>query len=572
MNLKNTHIHFENIVPSVDQGRYPAKGIVGETCVVAADVFRDGHETLKVFLLWRLGSRDPWNEVSMNDLGNDRWKAEFLPEQVGEYEYFIQAFSEYDGRRSSVERSGMIYRLVVDPPKARFGAWYEIFVRSQGNDPRKGGTFRDAEERLSDIKKMGFDVVYLAPIHPIGTTARKGPNNSLLAGPHDPGSPWAVGSEAGGHDALEPSLGSWQDFHQFIERAKKLEMDVALDFVPHCSPDHPWVKEHPEWFYHREDGSIKCHENPPHVYEDVFPLNFDAPNHEALYCALRDVFLFWCQKGIKIFRVDNPHTKPVTFWEWVIREVKDRFPDALFLAEAFTRPKMMKLLSKAGFSQSYTYFIWRTTKAELTDYLTELVSSEMSAYFRPNFFVTTPDILPRYLQEGGRNAFLSRLALAATLSPSYGIVNGTELIENQGLPGTEEYADSEKYQIRVRNWDQEGNIKHVISQLNRVRRENPSLHVLDSVMFLSTNHDQVLAYIKRTKDQRNILVCVVNLDPYQAHEAVVQIPLDKLGFIWEADFEVYELMTGDPIRFSKSISVSIDPHVLPFKIFQVKHS
>ena len=560
----NKHILIENVMPSVDGGRYAAKAIAGELCVVQADIFRDGHEPIKAKLHWRKEG-GVWAEALMADLTNDLWQASFPLGDPGKYEFFVSSWTEGEPEEKSIT-----YPLVVDRPLARFGAWYELFVRSQGADPAKSGTFRDAQARLADIRGMGFDVVYLAPIHPIGRTARKGPNNALKAGPNDPGSPWAIGNENGGHDAIEPALGTLADFDAFVSAARALGMEVALDFAPHCSPDHPWVKRHPDWFYHRPDGTIKCHENPPYVYEDVYPLNFDAPSHDALYAALRDVFLFWIGHGVKIFRVDNPHTKPVAFWEWVIADVKKKHPDVFFLGEAFTRPKMMKALSKAGFSQSYTYFIWRTTKYELTEYLTELVAPEMVAYFRPNFFPTTPDVLPKNLQSAGRAAFEIRAALAATLSPSYGIVNGYELLEDSALPGVEEYADSEKYQIRVRDWNKPGHIKETIRKLNRLRNENPALQAVDNVTFLTTDNEHVLAYVKMTPDRSNGLVIAVNLDPHRSQEATVQIPMDKLAFSWENGFDAQDLISNAPFHFFKSTHLRIDPAGPPFRIFQIQ--
>lgn len=561
---ENKHVLIENVSPSVDGGRYAAKAIIGETCVVEADVFRDGHDPLRVKLKWKTSRKDKWSEAPMTDDKNDRWRAEFRLDELGVYEFFIDAASGEDEPEAS-----QVFTVVVDRPLARFGAWYELFVRSQGSVPGRSGTFKDAEARLPDIKAMGFDVVYLAPIHPIGHTARKGRDNAPHAGPDDPGSPWGVGSEKGGHTAIEPAIGTIDDFDKFVKAARALEMEVALDFAPHCSPDHPWVKEHPEWFYRRPDGTIKCAENPPYVYEDVFPLNFDSPAKDALYHALRDVFLFWASRGVKAFRIDNPHTKPVAFWEWVIAEVKRKFPEVIFLGEAFTRPKMMKALSKAGFSQSYTYFIWRTTKRELTEYVTELAAPDMTTFFRPNFFTTTPDVIPEQLQNAGRAVFELRAALAAFLSPAYGIISGYELIENEALPGTVEYARSEKYEIRVRDWNKPGNIKETIKTLNRIRRENSALQRLDNVAFISNPNDNVLAFAKAAPDKSNAVIVVVNLAPDAPQEAMLQIPMDKLGFPWEAGFETNELMSNTPFSFRQSTHVRIENDARPFKIFKV---
>ncbi|MDH4185897.1 MAG: alpha-1,4-glucan--maltose-1-phosphate maltosyltransferase, partial [Nitrospira sp.] len=364
--------------------------------------------------------------------------------------------------------------VVVDRSVARFGAWYEFFPRSQGTTPERSATFKECESRLPAIKAMGFDVVYITPIHPIGRTNRKGKNNSLTPLPTDPGSPYAIGNESGGHDAVEPGLGTIEDFDHFQEAVRAQGMEVAMDFAINCSPDHPYVKDHPEWFAHRPDGTIKYAENPPKKYQDIYNVDFYCKDWRGLWNEMKRVILFWAGHGVKIFRVDNPHTKPVAFWAWLIREVQDCHPDAVFLSEAFTRPKMMKALAKAGFTQSYTYFTWRNFKQELTDYMVELSTSEMREYFRPNFFTNTPDILPDILQHGGRPAFKFRLVLAATLSPSYGIYSGYELCENRALPGKEEYLDSEKYEITIRDWNRAGHLTDYVTTVNRIRKENPA--------------------------------------------------------------------------------------------------
>ncbi len=387
----------------------------------------------------------------------------------------ISAVTERVGERFGLTRFEPNLELVVDREKARYGTWYEMFVRSQGREPGKPGTFHDAERRLPELRDLGFDVVYLAPIHPIGHTNRKGPGNSLNGGSNSPGSPWAIGSEAGGHTAIDPTIGTLGDFDRFNAAANRLGMEVALDFAIQCSPDHPWVREHPNWFHHRPDGSIKYAENPPKEYEDIYPIDFDTPDQRGLFEALLGVLRFWRDHGVKIFRVDNPHTKPVQFWNWLINEVQATNPEVIFLAEAFTRPKLMKALAKAGFTQSYTYFTWRNTKSELTEYMTELTQTPMKEYFRPNFFTNTPDILSPVLQTGGRAAFKMRLVLASTLSPSYGIYSGYELCENRAVPGTEEYLNSEKYEIKVRDWNHPGNIKEFIGRVNSIRRENRAL-------------------------------------------------------------------------------------------------
>ncbi|MBI3091028.1 MAG: alpha-1,4-glucan--maltose-1-phosphate maltosyltransferase [Candidatus Tectomicrobia bacterium] len=461
--------------------------------------------------------------------------------------------------------------VIADRPRARFGAWYEMFVRSQGSDPARGATFREAEARLRDIRDMGFDVLYLAPIHPIGRSKRKGPNNTLRSDASHPGSPWAIGSEHGGHTAIEPALGTLEDFDHFVAAARQCGLEVALDFAIQCSPDHPWVTEHPEWFYHRPDGTIKYAENPPKKYEDIYPVNFDTDDRWGLWHALRDVLLFWIERQVRIFRVDNPHTKPLVFWEWLIPEIQADHPDVIFLSEAFTRPKMMKLLAKAGFTQSYTYFTWRNEKWDLTEYLTELTTSGMQEYFRPNFFTNTPDILQAVLQKGGRPAFMMRFVLAATLSPSYGIYSGFELGENTPLrEGSEEYLDSEKYQIRVRDWNQPGNIKELMARVNIIRRENPALHDLTNLRFFETDNEQLLFYAKMTADRSNVILVLVNLDPAHPHHGTAMVPLEEIGVPPGARYEVCDLLSGARYEWSERNYVRLDPQVQPAHIFRVE--
>jgi starch synthase (maltosyl-transferring) len=449
--------------------------------------------------------------------------------------------------------------IVADRPRARFGAWYELFVRSQTADPALPGTFRDAERRLPALHHMGFDVVYLAPIHPIGLTKRKGPNNRVGAGPTDPGSPWAIGSEAGGHMAVEPALGTLDDFDRFVRAAAALGMDVALDLAIQCSPDHPWVREHPEWFYQRADGTIRYAENPPKKYEDIYPLNFDTPDWQHLWDALLEVVRFWVAHGVRIFRVDNPHTKPIGFWSWLIDTVQRESPDVIFLAEAFTRPPMMQALAKRGFTQSYTYFTWRNTKAELTEYLTELADPAVAGHFRPNFFANTPDILPPVLQQFGRPAFKQRLVLAATLSPSYGIYSGYELCENAAIPGREEYLDSEKYEIKPRDWEAEGNIIPFVTLVNLARRQNPALHHLTNLRFLEIDNDQMIAYVKSTPDHANTVIVVVNLDPSRPQFGTLQVPPDAIGVTPGRVYHVDDLLTGQPFTWGETNWVRLDP-------------
>jgi starch synthase (maltosyl-transferring) len=461
--------------------------------------------------------------------------------------------------------------VTVDPPLARFAAWYEMFPRSQGSIPGRSATFDDCIARLPEIGAMGFDVVYLPPIHPIGRVNRKGRNNSLDAGPDDPGSPYAIGAAEGGHSAVHPDLGGIDGFRRFVAAARARGLAVALDFAVQAAPDHPWAREHPEWFVFRPDGTIKYAENPPKKYQDIVNVDFYNPDREGLWRELRDVVLYWISEGVMIFRVDNPHTKPVPFWEWLIRDVQHRHPETIFLAEAFTRPKMMRALAKAGFTQSYTYFTWRNTKAELTDYLVELTTGPAKEYFRPNFFTNTPDILPPFLQQGGRAAFLIRLVLAATLSSLYGIYNGFELCESTAIPGTEEYLHSEKYEYKVWDWDRPGHIKDDITRLNRIRRDNPALQYLQNLRFCPARDDHVLCYVKATGDRSSIVLVAVNLDPFQAHEATVELPLAEMSIGPDETFTAIELFTDTGHRWrGPSQRLRLDPHSRPAAIFRIE--
>ena len=461
--------------------------------------------------------------------------------------------------------------VVADRERARYGAWYEIFPRSEGTEKGKGGTFLDCEKRLPQIRDMGFDVLYLTPIHPIGVTNRKGRNNSLISEPGDPGSPWAIGSIHGGHDAVEPALGTLEDFAHFKEAVHNHGMEIAIDFAINATPDHPYVTEHPEWFKQRPDGSIKYAENPPKKYEDIYALDFYSDAWQEIWQEMKRVLLFWVEHGVKIFRVDNPHTKPVIFWEWLIREIQLDHPDVIFLAEAFTRPKMMRVLAKAGFTQSYTYFTWRNTKQEMTEYLTELTQTSMKDYFRPNFFANTPDILHEVLQTGGRPAFKFRLVLAATLSPSYGIYNSYELCENRAIPGTEEYQDSEKYEIRHWDWDRPGNIREYVTLINQIRRKQPALHTFTNLQFYVSDNDHILFYGKMTADKTNMLLIAVNMDPHNMQEARLTIPIEDMS-IGEFDtYHMHELIQDYSHEvMGREYIIRLDPEKEPAAIFEVR--
>ena len=495
----------------------------------------------------------------MKQYGSDRWTASFTPDTCGRWTFAVgawvdryaswrwelqrkvdagqedltselaegavlheadsltveKALASTDADRSEFVSSSTL-AVEVDPVLARFASWYELF-------PRSWGGFKGVAKVLPQLAKLGFDVLYLPPIHPIGRTNRKGRNNALAAAPADPGSPWAIGAEDGGHDAIASELGSERDFRQLVTSARKHGIEICLDFAIQCSPDHPWLREHPDWFSRRPDGTLKYAENPPKKYQDIYNVNFDSEDWQALWEALRNVVLHWVRLGVTVFRVDNPHTKPVPFWEWLIREVRSEHPDVIFLSEAFTRPAMMSTLAKAGFNQSYTYFTWRNTKAELQQYLVDLTQSDLPQYFRPNFFVNTPDILHEYLQRGGRPAFEARLVLAGTLSPSYGIYSGFEHCENTpAAEGSEEYLNSEKYEIADRALD--GPLLPLVRRLNEIRRGNPALQRIDNIRFMETENDQLIAYAKH-EEGNTVLVCV-NLDPFARSESVCVVPVE----------------------------------------------
>jgi starch synthase (maltosyl-transferring) len=584
-------IQIEHVSPQLDCGRYAPKVTVFNRVDVGADVFRDGHEVLRAAVIYRPPARaGGWLEAPMTHHGADRWHGSFEVNELGRWAFGILAWvdrwaswrhelerkfeagqedlsselaeglkllREIDPRNSAVAflessaaqedkveaalavevedrheltRLSRALEIDVDRKLARVGAWYELF-------PRSWGGFAGVEKALPELAELGFDVVYLPPIHPIGTTNRKGPNNTLTAAPGDPGSPWAIGGPEGGHDAINPELGTAEEFRRLVARGKRLGVEICLDFAIQCSPDHPWLEEHPEWFHRRPDGTLKYAENPPKRYQDIYNLNFDSEDWQSLWLALLGVVLHWVGEGVTVFRVDNPHTKPLGFWEWLIHAVRDEQPEVVFLSEAFTRPAMMQALAKAGFSQSYTYFTWKNTRRELQEFMAELVG--WSAFYRPNFFVNTPDILHAYLQQGGRPAFEARLVLAATLSPSYGIYSGYEHFENVPVrEGSEEYVDSEKYEIKHRHLD--GPLLPLIERVNLIRHENPALQELSNITFLETNNEALIAYAKHAP--ANVIVVVVNLDPHNPHGGSVVIPA-HLGL--PPAFVVHDLLSGD---------------------------
>ena len=558
-----------DVSPVVEFGgeRVGVKAIPNESITVSATIIREGHEgfVASVNLLdakSKVVSKTPMNEVWP---GSSRFSGEIRPTSVGNWTFQIEVRGTNQGEypKELISQSAN-YPISVERERALVGSWYEFFPRSEGavrnpDGSITGGTFKTAAKRIAEIAEMGFDVLYIPPIHPIGVTHRKGKNNSLTATASDPGVPWGVGNSAGGHDAVNPELGTIEDFKDFLKVAKKNGVEVALDLALQCSPDHPWVTTHPEWFTKRKDGSIAYAENPPKKYEDIYPINFDN-DYPGLFREVLRIVKFWINQGVSIFRVDNPHTKPVNFWQELIREVGKDHPETIFLSEAFTNPPMMHALGKAGFQQSYTYFTWRVTKQELMEYGRE-VADGTSAFFRPNFWVNTPDILPFHLQSGNPAVFALRAVLAATLSPSWGMYAGYELYEHLPIAeGKEEYRDSEKYEIRIRDWG--GAIKKGISlapfitELNSIRKKNIALQRLRNLKFHETNSDQIIAYSKREGD--NLILVVVNLDGFYSREATINWNLNELG-LNQDNFEVQDLLDGKKYQWNSSTYVKLDP-------------
>jgi starch synthase (maltosyl-transferring) len=566
-------IQIQEVRPHIDCGRYALKRTIGESIEVTARIFRDGHETLGAAIRHRGPGSTRWAETPLEATGNDVWVGSFDVNRPGLWCFRIEAWvdrvasfqeelrrkvasgqTDLAGELSegslllgdkelTVERAlaapagarsekawSETYDVDVDRVLARFGAWYELF-------PRSWGGFAGIHKLLPRFAELGFDVLYLPPIHPIGKTNRKGRNNAEKAGRGDVGSPWAIGSKEGGHDAIDPSLGTEKELRALVADAKELGIEIALDFAIQCSPDHPWLKEHPEWFFRRPDGTLKYAENPPKRYQDIYNVDFASEDWQGLWQALLDVVLHWVGCGVTVFRVDNPHTKPLPFWEWLIREVREEHPEVIFFAEAFTRPAPMTTLAKAGFAQSYTYFTWKNTRWELLEFIGQLL--EWRDFYRPNCFANTPDILHEYLQAGGRPAFEARLVLAATLSPAYGIYSGFESCENVPVrPGSEEYLNSEKYELKKRALD--GPLLPLAAKLNAMRRENPALQWLDPLTILETENEQLFAFLKR-RDQ-NTVVTVVNLSPRAAQEGVCVLPVST-GL--PPAYPVRDLLTGE---------------------------
>ncbi|MGE5619317.1 MAG: alpha-1,4-glucan--maltose-1-phosphate maltosyltransferase [Sphingomonadaceae bacterium] len=641
---------IERVSPEIDCGRFPIKRVVGESVIVEADVFADGHDAISCLLLYRRAETQEWSESPMQPLGNDRWQGEFVVAEMGDFRYTIQGWVDHfetwrralakkaeagqevsgdllvgarlvdeaaarasdadaaalrryaailsqpdglgvqEGIRAALEGelAGLMARhpdrrfattygrelaVTVDRERARFGSWYEMFPRSCTSTQEHHGTFRDCEARLPYVAAMGFDVLYLPPIHPIGITHRKGKNNAPAAGPEDAGSPWAIGAPSGGHKSIHPELGTLEDFHRLVNAAREWGIEIALDVAFQASPDHPYVSEHPEWFRHRPDGTIQHAENPPKKYEDIVPFDFETGHWRELWEELKSIVLFWIEQGVHIFRVDNPHTKPFPFWEWLIAEVKRDHPEVIFLSEAFTRPKVMYRLAKLGFTQSYTYFAWRNTKWDLTQYFTELTQTEVREYFRPNLWPNTPDILTEYLQYGGRPAFVVRLVLAATLGANYGIYGPAfELMESRPRePGSEEYQDSEKYQIRVWDPDRPDSLRGLVARVNRIRRENPALQGDWSLRFHPVDNDLIICYSKRAESPGHVIVVVVNLDPHHTQSGWLDLPIESLGLDPSQPYQVHDLLGGERFLWHGSRNyVELDPYVVPAHIFRVR--
>ncbi len=651
MGERRHRVAIEHVQPEIDGGRYPIKRVVGDTIVVEADLFADGHDVVRGILCYRHEQSEDWLETPLKLVTNDRWQGSFDVPQLGRYRYGVKGWIDHfatwqrdmrkrveaqqdvtvdlrigtglieEAARHAAGESGARLKniraalsssappfkaqldvllgedaaeamadcvdrrlvtmydreliVVVDRPLARFGAWYEMFPRSAVNADHAHGTFKSCESRLSYIAEMGFDILYLPPIHPIGETHRKGRNNNPRGDSGSVGSPWAIGARDGGHTAIHPQLGTLNDFKDLMAAAKRKGIEIALDLAFQCSPDHPYVKEHPEWFTTRPDGTIQFAENPPKKYQDIFPLNFESEAYPELWKELRGVVQYWIDQGIRIFRVDNPHTKPFPFWKWLIADVKDRYPDSIFLSEAFTRPKVMYHLAKLGFTQSYTYFTWRNTKTELTDYFTELTKTEVREYFRPNLWTNTPDILTEHLQHGGRPVFMARLALAATLGASYGIYGPAfELYEDRPQkPGSEEYLDSEKYEIR--HWDiaRPDSLKEFIGVINRIRRDNPALQSDSSLQFHPVDNDHLLAYSKQSPDGTNVILVVVNLSPHHVHSGWLELDLPALEVQADRPFQVHDLLTHAYYLWQGPRNyVQLDPHSVPVQIFAVRRN
>lgn len=641
---------IENVKPEIDGGQYFIKRVVNETVKVTADIFSDGHDTLRASLWYKHKDDKKWTEVFMKDHPNDVWTAEFVVAKRGFYSYKVEGWVDHlstwlkgfrkkyeDEQQMSIElqigakllrQTAEIYsganakklrelalsleedtydhaietvlgedfkqivhnfpmkqfqttydkdlRVRVGREKELFSAWYELFPRSTAQDADKHGTFKDVERLLPRLQEFGFDVLYLPPIHPIGEKNRKGKNNAVDAAADDPGSPWAIGSQHGGHKDIHPELGTLKDFKHLIKAAEQHGIELAMDIAFQCAPDHPYIKEHPEWFLWRPDGTIAYAENPPKKYQDIVPINFESEDWKNLWEELKSVILYWCEAGVSIFRVDNPHTKPFRFWEWVIAEVQKEYPDAMFLSEAFTRPKIMAELAKGGFTQSYTYFTWRTTRKEMEEYLTELTQTDLREFMRPNFWPNTPDILPYELWGADSNAFALRYVLAATLSSNYGLYGPAyEFLENTGNDdtGKDEYFNSEKYEIRHYDWSARNRITDLYTAINRIRRENKALQSTWNIHFTRTDNDLLMSYIKVIDDLSNIIWCIANFDTQHKQSGYVEVPKKLLDITGHVKLKVTDLLTNESYFWFEDWNyVELNPSQYPIHIFRVEKS
>jgi starch synthase (maltosyl-transferring) len=640
-----TRIIIENVTPQLDGGAFCIKRIVGQSVVVKANVFADGHDVIGACVKYKHVSAKKWLEVRMVELGNDEWQAEFKVDKQGHFSYFVEAWVDYalnwqHGTERKIQDNQYVksellegaeycedilkdvtafekkyltetikvfqdekqydkaiqialshelhhifetyptrtlantsqeLQVYVDRPKALFSTWYEFFPRSASSEKGKHGTFKDCEKLLPRVAAMGFDTLYFPPIHPIGEVNRKGKNNATNAESGDVGSPWGIGSQYGGHKSTHPELGSLDDFKSLVKAAKNLGIEVAMDYALQAAPDHPYVKEFPQWFKWRPDGTVQYAENPPKKYQDIMPIYFETGDWKNLWKELLDVALFWVEEcDIRVFRVDNPHTKPFYFWGWLIAEVKKKYPDVLFLAEAFTRPKIMHELAKQGFSQSYTYFTWRNSKAELIEYVEELTKTEQADFYRPNFWPNTPDILPYALQSGNESIYLHKYFLAATLSSSVGIYGPVyEYMVSAAMPGKEEYFNSEKYEFYHWDWTIQNKLITVISKINKIRKEHLSLQQTNNIQFCATDNDQVLAYYKFDDAKQDETMMICSLDPYYAKQAWIQLPIASLGLQPGQTVKVVDLITGNSYYWDKEWNfVELHP-ALPFHLFKI---
>ncbi|MEI7592067.1 MAG: maltotransferase domain-containing protein [Actinomycetes bacterium] len=597
-----SRIVITDVSPVIDAGKFPIKRVVGEPVKVTATVFADGHDPLRVVVSHRISPSTPWVDTEMHetDSGLARWEATFVPHVEGTHTFAIRAWvtaSNMEANPDATDRWDDVSAtesnempVLVERERALFSTWYELFPRSLAGPAKRfgnnvgmpmHGTLRDVVERLEEFAELGIDVLYLPPIHPIGSAFRKGPNNTESANSLDPGSPWAIGSSDGGHRSVHPELGTVADLADLAQTARRFGIDVALDLAFQCSPDHPWVTEHPEWFRHRADGTIQYAENPPKKYQDIYPLDFDCHQWMSLWEELRAVTLFWCEQGIRTFRVDNPHTKPFPFWEWLIAQVREVHPDAIFLAEAFTMPMPMRRLGQIGFAQSYTYFTWRTTKTEIVDYFTELAAPPSVDEFRPNVWPTTPDILPANLQHAPLEAFASRLLLAATLSPSFGVYGPSfELGENLPLgEGSEEFNASEKYEVRRWDLSRQRTLRPLLGELNRIRRDQLALHTLRTLRFHHIDNDMLLCFSKTAHSGPSVeitalgqatMIVVANLDPTERQIGTVELDLEAIGLDADRPFVVEDLLGGEAYVWNgKNNFIDLDPARQPGHMFRV---